>query len=396
MSDILYVTTSYPPAIGGAQIHLHRLARAVREWGHRPRVITQWSTGPRSDWLLGTTIASGPARQYALDGVEVSQIGFPLATRLAMLPWALVYYSVIPAAVAAISGRMAPSFRTLSGHPDIVHASRIGREFIARTALDLARRRDIPFVLTPNHHPRWEGRLYREWDRIYREADAVIALTTAERDTLVRDKGVAEDRVHVTGIGPVLSDEYSVEEFRATAGLDGPFILYLGQQLAYKGVGALVAAASRVWKVYPRMRFVFAGPSSHYSRQLFRQSADPRLVNLGAVDLRTKTAALAACEFLCLPSQQESFGGVYVEAWSCRKAVVAGNIEPIACVVDDGTDGILSSQDPDELARALVRLLDDPAAAAAMGSAGYEKVQQRYTWQKIAGRTLEIYGSLIC
>lgn len=394
VSDILYVTTSYPPAIGGAQIHLHCLAMAVRDLGHRPRVITHWSSGPRSDWLLGTTISSGPARTYELDGVSVSQIGFPLATRLAMLPWAGLYYPLMPAAVARIAGLMGPSFRALVERPAVIHASRIGREFIVRAALDLARERGVPFVLTPNHHPRWKGYLYREYDRIYREADAVIALTPAERDTLVRDKGVAEDRVHVTGIGPVLSDEYSVEDFRGHSGVAGPFVLFLGQQYQYKGVGAVVAAAPRVWKAHPDLRFVFAGPHTTYSQELFSRSRDPRLVNLGPVDLRTKTAALAACELLCLPSVQESFGGVYVEAWSLRRPVIAGNIGPLACVVDDGKDGILSSQDPEELARALLRLLQNPALAIAMGQSGYEKVQRRYTWPRIAADTLCIYGRL--
>jgi glycosyltransferase involved in cell wall biosynthesis len=394
VSDILYVTTSYPPAIGGAQIHLHRLAMAMQDLGHRARVITHWSSGPRSDWLLGTTICSGPATTYALDGVAVSQIAFPLATRFAMLPWTCLYYPAMAAAVANIAGLMGPSFRALVERPTVIHASRIGREFIVRAALDLAHRRGLPFVLTPNHHPRWKGYLYREYDKIYREADAVIALTSAERDTLVRDKGVSEHKVHVTGIGPVLADEYSVADFRVTSGVAGPFVLYLGQQYKYKGVGALVGAAPLVWKAHPDLRFVFAGPHTTYSRDLFRRSRDPRFVNLGPVDLRTKTAALAACELLCLPSEQESFGGVYVEAWSMRKPVIAGNIAPLACVVEDQRDGLLSSQNSEELARALLRLLRDPGAAAAMGQTGYEKVQQRYTWRQLAAQTSSIYDGL--
>jgi glycosyltransferase involved in cell wall biosynthesis len=142
------------------------------------------------------------------------------------------------------------------------------------------------------------------------------------------------------------------------------------------------------------MLFVFAGPHTTYSERLFRSTHDPRIINLGPVDLRTKTAALAACEFLCLPSEQESFGGVYVEAWSMRKAVIAGRIGPLSCVVEDGTDGLLSSQDPEELASAVQSLLSNPAAATAMGEAGYKKVQEHYTWDHIAAQTMSLYRGL--
>jgi glycosyltransferase involved in cell wall biosynthesis len=103
---------------------------------------------------------------------------------------------------------------------------------------------------------------------------------------------------------------------------------------------------------------------------------------------------LAACEFLCLPSNQESFGGVYVEAWAQRKAVIGGRTSQIASVIDEGENGLLASQDPDDLAVAMYRLLDDPIACSAMGSAGWLKTQQRYAWEQLAAKTLEVYRAV--
>jgi len=130
------------------------------------------------------------------------------------------------------------------------------------------------------------------------------------------------------------------------------------------------------------------------SRSLFHGLRDTRVLNLGAVDLETKTSALAACEFLCMPSVQESFGGVYVEAWSLRKAVIGGRIGPIACVIDHGTDGLLSSQDPHELAEVISHLLSNPGLCRAMGKAGWQKVQNKYTWDRLAKKTLDVYTEL--
>jgi glycosyltransferase involved in cell wall biosynthesis len=223
----------------------------------------------------------------------------------------------------------------------------------------------------------------------------VFALTESERKTLVEDKRVCEDRVHVTGIGPVLSDNPDPDEFRNRFDIRGRFVLYLGQQFRYKGVGAVLEAAPLVWRQHPDVTFVFIGPTTSYSRALFKQVRDRRIVNLERVDLETKTAALAACEFLCVPSMQESFGGVYVEAWALRRAVIGGRIGPIANVVTDGTDGILCSQRSAEVAEVIAFLLSSHRLCEAMGNAGWQKVRDKYTWERIATRTFRVYSSLL-
>jgi glycosyltransferase involved in cell wall biosynthesis len=197
-------------------------------------------------------------------------------------------------------------------------------------------------------------------------------------------------------VGPVLSEDYSAEAFRAKHKLEGqPFVLYLGQQYKYKGIEAILKAAPLVWPKYPDLRFVFIGPHTNDSRPLFSEIKDPRVINLGVVDGKTKASALDACTFLCLPSMQESFGGVYAEAWCFKKAVIGGRIPPIAAVVDDGVNGLLTTQDPNELAEAVCSLLSDPAKCEAMGKAGWQKVQEKYTWEKLAGKTLAVYQELL-
>lgn len=392
--DILYACTLYPPAIGGAQIHLHCLARQMQALGQNVRVMTS-AMRNRTDWLKLATVRPEPQAEQVHEGVPVTQLGYSATARLRMLPWAATYYATMQGSVEQVARIIGREIPWPPRRPAIVHVSRVGREFLARAALDYAQQRGIPYVLTPNHHPRWRGYLYTEYDRIYRQADAVLALTQAERQTLVTEKGIDESRVHVTGIGPVLADDYSAEEFREKHGLVGQrFVLYLGQQLKYKGIGALVESAPMIWKKHPDVRLVFVGPPSAYSRRLFAQVRDSRMINLGSVSLRDKTSALAACELLCLPSMQESFGGVFVEAWSLRKPVVGGRIGPIANVIDEGVNGLLATQEPDDLADAVCQMLCDEQRSVAMGQSGYEKVQARYSWEQIARRTLRVYESL--
>jgi len=391
---ILYSTTSYPPAVGGAQIHMHSLATNMINLGNDVRVVTQWSKN-RNDWLWGTTFFAPKKKDFNFDSVSVFQIGLSLQTRIQIIPWIFAYYLNMESSVKNISAYMMPYIEKLKFNPNIVHATRIGREFIAKTSYNFARKHDIPFVLTPNHHPRWHGHLYREYDKLYREADALIALTEAEKQMLVTQKKVSDEKIHITGIGPILSSEYSEEKFRSKYLIKDKYVLFLGQQYEYKGVKAILEAAKIVWKKYPCVSFVFIGPKTRYSKILFSLVRDKRITNLGIVDLETKTSAIAGCEFLCVPSSQESFGGVYVEAWSFGKAVIGGRIPAISCVIDDGQDGLLSSQDAYELSEAILYLLLHPNICVAMGEVGQKKVEEKYTWNRITRKTMSVYKKLL-
>ena len=70
-----------------------------------------------------------------------------------------------------------------------------------------------PFVFVPYHHPRWVGWNYREYLNLYRQADALIALTQVEKQTLV-SLGVAEERIFVTGFGPIIAEQAYPDQFR--------------------------------------------------------------------------------------------------------------------------------------------------------------------------------------
>lgn len=115
---------------------------------------------------------------------------------------------------------------------------------------------------------------------------------------------------------------------------------------------------------------------------------------LGAIDLQTKTDALAACDLLCVPSSQESFGAVYTEAWAMGKPVIGGDIPAVREVIADGQDGHVVAPEPTLLAERIARLLADPALRQQMGQAGRDKVQARYNWDILAEQTGQIYAHL--
>ncbi|HVL88576.1 MAG TPA: glycosyltransferase family 4 protein [Candidatus Thermoplasmatota archaeon] len=111
--------------------------------------------------------------------------------------------------------------------------------------------------------------------------------------------------------------------------------------------------------------------------------ADHRIV--GDVDERTKHRWLAACDVLVLPSHNESFGIVILEAWQHGKPVVVWNQGGMPAVVEDGADGFVVDT-IDDFRDRVETLLAKPELAARMGAAGREKQAKRYTWEAVVER----------
>jgi glycosyltransferase involved in cell wall biosynthesis len=393
MLRILYSITRYWPAIGGAEVHTRELIRALAGQV-QPSIAAHWAEN-RTDWLRGTTLtAAAHAQTYDDEGRPVHLFAPTRGELLASLPFVFAYYPFMPVAARQLSRPLVRQLEEIVGSVDIVHNVRSGREPISLASETFARRGEVPFVFTPNHHPRWVGWRYRVYLDLYRRADALIALTEHERQALI-ELGADPNRVHVTGIGPVLEQAADAARARTNFELRERVVLFLGQKYPYKGVRELLGAASRVWAKHKDVQFVFVGPRTRYSISLFTGQTDERVREFGTVSLQDKTDLLAACDVLCVPSSQESFGGVLVEAWAMGKPVVAGPAPAAAEVIADGQDGfVVSDQSESTIADRLIQLLDDPAEAARLGQRGAAKVAQRFTWERLAARTAAIYRSL--
>jgi glycosyltransferase involved in cell wall biosynthesis len=389
---VLMTTTAYPPSTGGVQGYLADLRGHLESF--EADVVSLWLRH-RTDWLLGTTV-----RLAETDGAEVAPgvrtLGWSAATRVRMAPWVLGYYGLVPIAARRIARLMVPELeRMVDPGCSLIHNHRIGREFLAQASLTVARRRGLPFVLSPYHHPRWRGPRYAGWISVYRAADAVLTLTRAEKDELER-LGVSPERLHVIGGGTEPPLPADAERFRARYGARNPIVLFLGQLYRYKGVAELTAAAESLNANGARLDVVFLGPETPFSREFFKKRRPSWLHVLGRVDEQTKWDAIEAATVVCLPSSQESFGRVYLEGWSKGKPVIGCRIPAVSEVVEDGRTGLLVEPgSAPALARALERLLDDPVLAGRLGERGRQELETRFTWRAVADRVESVYDALL-
>jgi glycosyltransferase involved in cell wall biosynthesis len=124
------------------------------------------------------------------------------------------------------------------------------------------------------------------------------------------------------------------------------------------------------------------------------------LIDLSFVSEDEKHDALAACDCLCVPSEGESFGLVFMEAGLYAKPVIGRNVAVLRELWNDGQAGLMvgSPDDrynraklgPAELAEAVLRLLSDPQECRRLGE-NLRKISEQFVWPLIVERFEDSY-----
>jgi len=381
----------YAPAIGGAENYARRL---LREIGGRLDIdVVTWLASNRTDWLRSLIDGERDVPEtYEIDGRAVTALArWPLGTRRRLRALSPLYHLPGSPAPTQMGRILAPHMAAVAQGTDIVHNVFMGREAFSLGVMRAAHNAGKPFVFTPLRHERplgWNSPAFRT---IYRQAEAVIAMTEGEAAWLER-RGAPRQRLHVIGIGPQNDPAASPAlAFKAIGGRHR-FVLFLGQLHEYKGYHALLAAAQRLES--RDVLFVFAGPDvRNHARRIQRAGAN--VLYLGAVDNALRDSLLSACTVVCVPSSRESFGIIAVEAWASGKPVIGGPAAATRELIEEGVDGWAVAQDPITIAARLAQLLDNEELARDMGSRGKEKVERRFTWESVANAHLGVYDRVL-
>jgi len=383
-SGVHYVIQGFPPSIGGAQLHTEALAYSIHDCTIPVRVSCCWRS-TRYDWVHGSTIGLTPRRTRDKESdISIDTVGME-GRNLRDSFTAYSYYIFRRHASRYFARRIAFD----DGTEGVVHVVRMGREHLARRAIDGAKTRHARVCITPNLHPRWLRLRDREWRRIYRAADLIFALTDVEAE-LLASLGLDSHRIVVTGVGPILAPHpTSLETFRHRVGLpDEPYVAFLGQQFKHKRVDLVIQAFEILATHVDPLRLVIAGPTSTETLKLSARSRmRSRIHVLGEVGLEDKTALLSHAEVLLHPSEQEAFGGVLIEAASVGTPFVTSTI-PALAEVAHRLGGISVKSSAAAIAASALEVLCEDGSERALA---LRRASQVYSWKNLARIYLDAY-----
>ena len=205
-----------------------------------------------------------------------------------------------------------------------------------------------------------------------RSFDTILVNSFFSRESVLRAYGISA-KVCYLGVDTNVFVNQQVPRER--------FVVGLGAITPEKGVALAIDAVSRLTE--PRPQLVWIGNMSLASHlEELRRSARSRGVDfqpkVGIPD-KDVVSLLNRAAVLVYAPRLEPFGFAPLEANACGLPVVAVAEGGVRETVTDGINGLLVDEDPGAIARAISRLLDDPAYAARLGLNGSERIKDKWS-----------------
>jgi glycosyltransferase involved in cell wall biosynthesis len=354
--------------------------------GGEQRVVQDLSTmhGPGVEpvaWSLRSHELPGVTERMAADGVPYRTFGLSSSNPLPALefrralqeigPDVLHLHLEVSTLVGALAALSLPSPRPL---------------LVASVAND-------PYRQTGFH--RWAGR------RLAPSMDLHITHSRGIRDSVLRAYAGRPRRIEVVSLGidlgrfrRDLADPARVAQYRGGA---ARVVGAIGRLVPQKAMHVLIDATPALLGAHPDLRVLIVGDGP------LRADLEAQAARLGVAHAvrfagyqEDVVSAYAAMDVFVLPSRDEGFGLVFLEAMAIGVPVVGTRVIGSEDAVDDGVTGLLVPYaDPAALAAAVRGILESPDLSRRLRETASERVRRVYSREQCAARVEELYRELL-
>ncbi len=197
-------------------------------------------------------------------------------------------------------------------------------------------------------------------------------------------------------------EQQNLDNFKDKFGLRNKEIIFFNGRLRRaKGGEQLLMATQKVKEKVNDVILLISGDHSNYTNSLLKLAEQLGLSEdivftgwLGQEDIKL---AYQSCDLCVAPSICfDSFPTVVLEAMSAKKPVIATCFGGSREIVEDGTTGyIINPLNTEIMAEKIIDLLDNPDKAKNFGEAGYQRIQEKFSLDKQAEKTLEYYQAAL-
>ncbi len=377
--NVLHVISSLTPAYGGPAIALAGLVEAQRRAGLNVTVLSTWREG--DDPQVVSTVRDC--------GAEVVLVG----PALGPLQRCDGLTSAVHSAV---------------GISDIVHMHGVWEELQYQCSKS-ALRHGCPYIIRPCgmldpwslSQGRLKKKLYLQWrlKQMLKRSSAIHFTTSAEQrlaaplcsstDAIIEPNGLAPELYQNLPSRSLFRNKYGI-------GSDEFVFLFLSRIHPKKGLDVLLSAFSQISIPKVRLVVVGGGCPDHVQRfesSVRRSGISSRVTTTGMLTGRDKLEAYSSADGLVLPSHQENFGNVVIEAAACGLPVLISEHVNLSDSVIQANVGEVVPLSDGDLRAAMQRWVQDRAKVVA-----YRRNCPTYTrqfhWGEIAERWQRHYQRL--
>jgi glycosyltransferase involved in cell wall biosynthesis len=373
----------FPPRIiGGISNHVYYLSKSLASQNISVQVVT-------------CDFPKAPAEEN-IDGVQVSRVESGGVPQASFLPW--IYH---------LNSQMIKRANELlqAEKYDLIHAH---DWLVGRAALNLKAEHNLPLVTTIHATEMGRGGIvdndYRKKvhdteQRLVENSERVICCSNYMINHLQHVLGVPGDRIDIIPNGVDISrfntDTIPRSEYEINQSADKKTILFVGRLVKEKGLFTLLRALQELQEAGKPAQLVIVGDGpmrEEFTREAVNRGFNGNVRFTGFIDEPTLISTYKSSDVVALPSLYEPFGIVALEAMASKTPIVASDVGGLSEIVEDGVTGLkFPPGDSQQLAQALLRVLEDPFLAGYLKENAFQMIKMRYGWDQVAEKTLTVY-----
>lgn len=416
---VLVVSHMYPsvqnPAYG---IFIHQQVKALIDQGCEVKVI---SPVPYAPWPL--TILKKKWRAYAavperdvIDGVEVFYPRYPEFPRSFLLAYSGLLMFI---GIRRLAARLLKEFRY-----DLIHAHVAIPD--GHAAYLLKKNYRIPVIVTI-HGQDLQSTLHKgkscraRLDEVLGGSDRVITVSSKLKNIIngkpyfakttvinngidLKDCQLGENelaRLHdqTNNLANNLAKNQAKNQENGLDDNKAIRMISVSNLKKTKGIDLNLQALAALVHKYPNIQYIIVGDGEERRNlEALTDSLGLRshVVFMGRLPHSEAIKQMAAADLFSLPSWQEGFGVVYIEAMALGVPVIGVRGEGIEDVVISGQNGLLvEPRNVEDLSEAMDNLLSRRDYAGTLAEAGRDTVLKGYTWEQNAIKTMGIYQEVL-
>jgi glycosyltransferase involved in cell wall biosynthesis len=363
--NILFHCVYFPPEVGGLESHVYYLARAMVNRGHRVQVVTSRSL-------------PGVPEEEDMDGIQVWRTWFP---------------SRSPTGWVAHALGSVPKTRALARDADVIHAQAFASVLPAaagrqRSGAPLVATFHTSHFLTRSQKAAWRPILRRlaripDYALAASEEIAKVAMGLAP-GIEVEPLANGVDTTFFCRVAPTLPQE------------GRPRIVVPRRLFPKNGVEYFIRAVPLILKKVDADAILIGdGPERERLQALAKDlGVSHRISFLGKRAHSEMPGLLSSGDLAVIPSLMEATSVAALEAMACELPVVASNVGGLPEIVGEDVGGLFEAGNPEALAGAVVRALEEWDLRG-RGALARERVVERWSNERLADRHLEIYSDLL-
>jgi glycogen(starch) synthase len=388
--SVMMLSWEFPPRIiGGISPHVYYLSKSLARNGIRVYVVT-------CDF-------PGAPPHEVLDGVEVFRIDSYKNPAPDFATWVYLMNVNMQKEAAALINSLGGNVDIIHAHDWLVATAAIGLKHVFRKPLfvtmhstETGRRNGIHFDYEKMIHETEAWLTYEAWK--------VICCSDYMISHVQWAFGLPPDKLIMVpnGVNYEVYSKYEnhdLSQFRSKFALpEENIVLFVGRLVYEKGIHVLVNAAPKVLDKV-NAKFVIVGNGymrDQLSTLVKGMGLAHKVMFTGFVDDETLRRLQICANVSVVPSLFEPFGIVALEAMAAKSPIVVSDTGGLSEIVEHDVSGVkVYASNPDSLAWGITKVLTDDGYAKWIKTNAYQKIQEKYDWNKIAQRTKTIYSNVL-